>query len=65
MNRKKESAAGYIKRGPELDAVYARIPKSLKNELEMAAEKLDISLNKLVEASIHYYLEKLKEENSI
>lgn len=62
MKTGKPSALRFIEQKPKVASVPLRIPEELKQEATVAAQALDISLNRFIEASIKCYLEELKKE---
>lgn len=62
MNKPAES---YIKRGLEIESLQVRVCSDLKRDAQIASEKLNTSLNRLVEAALKWYLEQLKKEGEL
>lgn len=61
----RKPAEGYLHRGVDVVPILTRIPPELKEEAELAADKLGTSLNRFIESSLRWYLDALKKEGSI
>ena len=69
MRKKKtvqsSEAVTFLNTDKESKRLYVRIPATLKSDMEKAAEKFEISLNRFTEGAIAWYIETLKKEGSL
>lgn len=61
----KKPAERYIKRSIEIESLQVRVDSNLKRQVEMAAKKLNSSLNRFSEAALNFYLEALKKDGTL